>query len=201
MQTYSEFSPTPFDSAGAFLPDRQDWLVVPVMQTRDSGPLELSNFASALASLGGESRTVEVHRFGHWGPGWFEIIIVNPRSKKRVAIAEDIERALSDYPVLDDEDFSRREWEDYTESWENYGARDFARGLVRAFDLRERAEDILDGCDNDTLREFYESLITSGEYYVGESSGVHLPIDRAIEKCTREELARFLRQCRATVNA
>jgi hypothetical protein len=81
MQTYSQYRPTGFDSRGLGLPDRQDWLVLPVIQTRDSGPLEQSNFASALKAVGGESETVEVHRFGHWGPGWFEIIIVAPGSE------------------------------------------------------------------------------------------------------------------------
>lgn len=118
METYSEFAPTGFDSAGAFLPDRQDWLVVPVGQTRDSGCLSQSNFDSAVQTLGGESETVEVHRFGHWGPGWFEIIIVKPDTPQ-ADTATEIEGALSDYPVLDEEDFSRRETEETEAYWDN----------------------------------------------------------------------------------
>ena len=113
MQTYSQFQPTGFDHKGAFLPDQQDWLVVPVSQTRDSGPLAQSNFAIALEMLGGKSETVEVHRFGHWGPGWFEIILVNPDDKERVKIANEIEASLENYPVLSDEDYSRRETGNY----------------------------------------------------------------------------------------
>jgi len=118
MRTYSEFRPTGFDAKGAFLPDQQDWLVVPVSQTRDSGPFEESNFAVALKILGGESDTVEVHRFGHWGPGWFEIIIVHPDLR---AAVEDIEASLENYPVLDDEDFSEREWNKASEYWVSLG--------------------------------------------------------------------------------
>lgn len=110
MQTYSEFRPTPFDRRGICLPDRQSWLVSPVMQTRDSGPLEQSNFDAVLTALGGESDTVEVHRFGHWGPGWFEIIIVDPASPQ-AKVAEDLEASLPDYPVLDEMDLSAREWD------------------------------------------------------------------------------------------
>jgi hypothetical protein len=44
MQEYKDFRPTAFDHKGAFLADNQNWLVIPVMQTRDSGPLDLSNF-------------------------------------------------------------------------------------------------------------------------------------------------------------
>ena len=71
MQIYANYAPTGFDSAGAFLPDRQDWFVVPVGRNRDSGPASESNFKAALEMLGGESDDVEVCNFGHWACGWF----------------------------------------------------------------------------------------------------------------------------------
>jgi len=120
MITYSEFQPTGFDSRGAFLPDQQDWFVAPVSITRDSGPLAESNFYTALEELGGESETVEVHRFGHWGPGWFEIILIDPEDEKRAGIAEEMERILENYPVLDEMDFSEREWKEKEEIWTNF---------------------------------------------------------------------------------
>lgn len=123
MQKYSEFQPTVFDRKGAFLRYQQDWLVVPVSQTRDSGCLERSNFQVAIEMLGGESEAVEVNRFGHWGPGWFEIIIVDPSSDK-VRIVEQIESSLADYPVLDDEHFSNLEHETAHETWEQMSIRD-----------------------------------------------------------------------------
>jgi hypothetical protein len=85
MEPYSEHQPTGFDRAGAFLPDRQDWLVAPVSRTRDSGPIDESNFQCFLDALGDESESVEVHRFGHWGPGWYEIIIIDPKAEDIVA--------------------------------------------------------------------------------------------------------------------
>jgi hypothetical protein len=112
--TYAEFAPTGFDRSGAFLPDRQDWLVVPCGRNRDSGPLAESNFATALDSLGGESDTVEVHRFGHWACGWFEIILASPEHTDDV---EDIENSLADYPVLNDEDYSEREYTAAVNYW------------------------------------------------------------------------------------
>lgn len=107
MQTYSEFAPTQFDVSGAFLPDRQDWLVAPVSRTRDSEPLEESNFAVALELLGDN---VEVHCFNHWACGWFEIIIIRPDTPE-IIIAEGIESKLEDYPILDEDDLSMRELE------------------------------------------------------------------------------------------
>jgi len=117
LQRYSEFRPTPCDQAGLGLDDRQSWLVAPVSQTRDSGPLDQSNFSAALAMLGGEGDTVEVHRFGHWGPGWFEIVIVDPSDADRVEILGQIAAALADYPILDEMDYSEREEDEATESW------------------------------------------------------------------------------------
>jgi hypothetical protein len=132
MDTYKTFRPTQFDPAGLGLADQGHWLVAPVGQTRDSGCLEKSNFRCTLAALGGESDTVEVHRFGHWGPGWFEIIIIDPADAARVAIAEDIERALADYPVVDEEDFSNLEWETAAEYWASCGVRQRVEYCQRA---------------------------------------------------------------------
>ena len=118
MQRYSDFQPTGFDSKGYMLDDQQDWYVVPVSRTRDSDVLAESNFNAAIEILGGERQNImEIHRFGHWGPGWFEIIIVNPRAGKTMKKAMSIETALADYPVLDDEDYHEREWDEMTEIW------------------------------------------------------------------------------------
>ena len=122
MQKYSEFQPTCFDSKGYILEDQQDWYVVPVSRTRDSGPFEESNFAAATEMLGDEHENVmEIHRFGHWGPGWFEIIIVNPENKKVMEAAMEIESSLANYPLLDDMDYSQREWDEMVEVWERMG--------------------------------------------------------------------------------
>lgn len=76
---------------------------------RDSGLLDNSNFDCGLKSLGGESKDVQVHRFGHWASGWFELILINPDNKDIVKQAEDILNALSDYPVIDEDDYYSRE--------------------------------------------------------------------------------------------
>ncbi len=124
MKQYREFQPTQFDRKGAFLQDQGEWLVVPVSQTRDSGCLEQSNFSVALEMLGGESEVVEVHRFGHWGPGWFEIIIIDPAAQDKVKIAGEIESALEDYPVLSDGYYSDLEFNTACEVWKNMSIRD-----------------------------------------------------------------------------
>jgi hypothetical protein len=121
MQKYSEWAPTSFDCRGLSLHDRQDWIVCPVIQTRDSEPFESSNYASAVALLDGANAEYEEHRFGHWGPGWFDIILVNPAHAK---VVEDIENRLENYPLLDEEDLSRREWDLAVETWGNMSLRE-----------------------------------------------------------------------------
>lgn len=113
MQTYKEFAPTQFDIKGLSLKDKQNWLVAPVGQNRDSEIFELSNFRVAkrqFEEIDADEESHEVHRFGHWACGWFEIILINPDSQC-AEIAERMEAALADYPVLDDEDFSELEYE------------------------------------------------------------------------------------------
>jgi hypothetical protein len=137
MQRYSEYQPTGFDPKGLALDDKQDWLVLPCGRNRDSGVRQESNFHCALAMLGGESWSgdggnVEVHRFGHWACGWFEIIIVRPDTKEAKE-AESIECALADYPVLDDSDVSDREHEAEWEAWGAWGARDMRRHLREGY--------------------------------------------------------------------
>lgn len=127
LRPYADWAPTSFDRSGAFLPDRQHWLVMPVSQTRDSDTLSESNFAAALTALGGESDTVEVHRFGHWGPGWVEIIIMDPADAARVAVAEELVGRLENYPVLNEDDWSRREYDRAYEWWMACGRRERIR--------------------------------------------------------------------------
>lgn len=188
MQTYSQFQPTGFDAKGLGLDDRQDWLVCPVSQTRDSEVLDKVNFTAALKMLGGESETVEVHRFGHWGPGWFEVILVAPERQNDV---EQIEGALENYPVLDESALSEAESEEYYHNWNNAGAKsDFKRELIRKFRPESDVEDWLDyDSDDNKLLEFFESLIPSGEYHTGDC----WPNTRyAIEKCTVEDFEQFV---------
>lgn len=134
MQPYRKYKPTGFDSPGLALEDQQDWLVVDVVRTRDSGPLAESNFACTVRSMkeayAAEPSAAstseedgrpdyEVHRFGHWGPGWFEIVIVRPGSACEKEAAE-IEAALADYPIVDESDYSEREQEEANRVWSQY---------------------------------------------------------------------------------
>lgn len=141
MKKFKDFQPTAMDSKGVGSEGQEDWLVLPTSRTRDTGPIEESNFAAALERLGGKSDTVQVHRFGHWGPGWFEIIVVHP---SRESEAEEIEKSLENYPVLDEDDMSRRETEEAWEDWKNWGESEFKDIIKGLVELDEEQDDMLD---------------------------------------------------------
>jgi hypothetical protein len=170
MQPYSEFRPTGFDPAGAFLHDQGDWLVVPVSRNRDDqdDPAIASNWECATRDLDKadpEFNDHEEHSFNHWGPGWFEIIIVRPGTRC-AGIAEEIERALEHYPLLDEELYSRLEWEgavagiDNALSWDSIPLRD---NLPECWDAA-------------VLQEMCDS--GSGEPYYYTAEGVHYDTDK-----------------------
>jgi hypothetical protein len=183
---YADFRPTSFDG---HLPvdDREDWIVVPCSRTRDSGVLDESNFASALAGLGGESGTVEVHRSGHWGPGWFEIILVDPARAAEVA---EIEMALAGYPVLDGDDLSRREVKAEEEAWRDWVAGDVRRALCKAFALGDATVTWL---TDDRLWDLYQSRSSGTEH---SDEGPHFSTTW-IKVLDRDALARWVRETRA----
>lgn len=226
MKTYGQWAPTGFDTRGAFLPEQQDWLVAPVCQTRDSGPLDKSNFQAMLELLGGESETVQVHRFGHWGPGWFEIILIDPKDTAAVKTADDAEASLMDYPALDDEAYSKLEYEEYLESWDYWGRRDYTKELWKALcaEYPDGFTEEFDDCDVESaFDDFTAEQIDSfqdnarrGASWVYETDGDGVTInisglvkatdkkkvlDLAIEAAREQVKARDIRKLAAILGA
>ena len=112
--------PSGFDSLANYSgtdPDEFAQLLVVLTRSRDSDCLTESNFEVALEELGGEeNENVEIHRFGHWACGWWEALVVKEGTDQH-RIAQEIDSALSDYPVLDDEHFSQKEMEQADDVW------------------------------------------------------------------------------------
>ena len=132
---YADYRPTSFDSAGLGIPDRGTWLVLPIIRTRDSGLLDRSNFrvaARLLAAVDHNGEHYETHRFGHWGPGWFEIIVVNPDAPDTVInAAGKIAEALENYPALSEDDYSELQYETAAAAWAGMSIRDRIRACAR----------------------------------------------------------------------
>lgn len=132
MQTYRDFQPTGFDARGIGADEHSiGTFGVLLSRSRDSGPLELSNFTVALESLGGESDSVQVHRFGHWACGWFELLLVDPADETRFADAQAMHDCLQDYPVLSDEHYSNVCYEMAAEQWQRESVAERVRIIQR----------------------------------------------------------------------
>jgi hypothetical protein len=142
MKRYRNFQPTPFDvkGLGGADADISDWFVVPVSIDRDTPKhtIEAVNFdviKGALEKANPDGEDWEIHRFNHWGPGWFEIIVVRPDTES-ARIAQEMADVIEDYPVLDDEELSMREWDACHKAWEQMSLRE------RIHFLHRRAPDI-----------------------------------------------------------
>ena len=119
------------DAAGSFVihdADARDrlwhtWFPV-TGQHRDSDVLSVSNFATISADMSTRFvDDVETHSFSHFAVGWVEECFVRYLDDEGditdAARAAEVWRdKLSDYPVADEEDYSRREYEDLCETLE-----------------------------------------------------------------------------------
>jgi len=101
-------------------------------RNRDSQLLEVSNFECALAELGGESETVIVVREGHWAVGWIEWIAIHKSDTEAVAIAEALDAALADYPVLNEDDYFAQQFEQACDTWASMSIRERVHLLRKA---------------------------------------------------------------------
>lgn len=106
-------------------------------------------------------------------------MIVRPGTKSEEA-GNDIETRLEDYPLLDEEDHSNREREEFLSGWSDYGASDFRRAICKNFEITDEEIDALDDLDDDKLREFY--CDRANEPYFSEDSGVCIPAARMVER-------------------
>jgi hypothetical protein len=162
--------------------DKADWVVV-VGQNRDSDMLTQSNFVSALEMLGGEGKNVEIARFGHWGCGWFELILVNPKSMKSLKVAYEIKKSLEDYPVLNEGDYSEREHE-YRSEYADQAKDSLAEALSKHFSLK---------LNKGLISLAYDLNMVCQSYY-GNDSCINVYENRPIDKRDMDQLITCMRQ-------
>ena len=101
---------------------------------RDSGLVGESNFQSALKALNGESDTVKVIRSSHWAVGWIEMILIHESDKESIDKGNEIEKALDNYPILDEDSFSEMLTEKEIEMYDQIKY-DADHGLYAYWDL------------------------------------------------------------------
>jgi len=155
LQTFIEYQPTKYDRKGKGADfDNRNWFVSPIQLNRDSNLLDQSNFTcftQALQEIEPEGDHWQIHRFGHWAVGWFEILILNPTDiyggdalvlSKALEMMESLETYLG---PLDEDHHSSLELNAFND-WIDYGITE----------VRNKLED-------DILLEPFESKITDSE--------------------------------------
>jgi hypothetical protein len=103
------------------------WGLCYALEHRDSNTFEQSNSAYIQAQIKarGLSESFEVLHFGHWAVGWIEQLAIKlvddngELNKPALDFMQEIHDSLADYPILDEEDYSRREYEDFISTLEN----------------------------------------------------------------------------------
>ena len=66
--------------------------------------------------LDGDS-SVQIIRENHWAVGWVEWIAIHSSNTAALEKARELCNRANDYPVLDEDDFSRREDEECDQTW------------------------------------------------------------------------------------
>ncbi len=185
MRQYKDFQPTGFDPKGLGLEDRQSWFVMPVSQTRDSEVLDKANFKAVLDDLkeNHNEDLFEVHRFGHWANGYFELILVHPSLED---YGNEVEGCLENYPVYNDSLFSEMEEEQNQKDWRSWGERQFIKTLCREFALQETTKDWLEQLDDASY--LYE-------FHCHKSPYNEMDFDY-LKQLSRNDVARLLRDMR-----
>lgn len=133
-------------------PDAARWALGPVIETRDSSAVEKSNAAALVSTLerlypDDKGETWDVTHASHWAVGWADHLSFVPADETGapsaiLAFMHLWNDALSDYPIADEDDASRREYDDaieYLGSEYGWKVRDdapegWAHDLCRALD-------------------------------------------------------------------
>ena len=161
----------------------EGWFVF-LWQNRDSDCLTRSNFQCAMERLKPLSTDLETEEMpsvqivseNHWAVGWVEWIAIHESNAPAIAEAEAMLEKLENYPALNEDHWSKLEFDAFCEAWNSYGHREFVREL-------ERAELIEEGCLDDSTPdqtiELFEALIPSGEYHTDGVPNVEYAIDNA----------------------
>jgi hypothetical protein len=111
------------------LPLGETWAMM-LARSRDSEIISISNFETISKDMEKRfSRDVAVERFNHWAVGWVDYLMVRMLDKQgKVTKAGKAilgwKANLEDYPVADEDDLSRREFEGTIENIANEGGID-----------------------------------------------------------------------------
>lgn len=179
MRRLRDFSPTGWDSKENYMGDssHDHWFIVEICHSRDSDYLTESNWDYAIKELQADKTAgCEIHNFGHWACGWYELILIHPWRKDLRKIAEDINAQLRNYPVLDEGDYCERTYEAALECWDSWG-RDQLREALNSYyeeDNLDFSEDSYSNAEIDQLWQFFGRYLLSWDIDAGEEASFNI---------------------------
>ena len=101
--------------------DLNVWGFAPFGKHRDSDLLQESNFDVALKELKRVSgKSVEVMHTNHWAVGWYDHIMVRTTAKKTMEKVLELCNRLDNYPILNEEDYSEREFNQACDAYDQW---------------------------------------------------------------------------------
>lgn len=157
----------------------ETWSLGSVIQHRDSDILDKSNAKSMIATLESDPSLAddwEIVSCSHWAVGWvehlsFRVIDGDGKLSRVARVIKGIYNALEDYPILDERDFSRMEYEDTIENIENH----YCRGKLH--------DDVPEDWASQMFSWFWDNDQAAVEPCDG---GGGYPDDKQFEACARD---------------
>jgi hypothetical protein len=140
-----------------------------------------------------EGEDWEIHRFGHWGRGWFEIILIRPGTET-ARIAQELADSLEAYPILDESDWSETEHAMAEQGWEDWQRGEVRMDLERLLrPIAPTAGEAVNDCEDSVIDEWFASWPQHQCQYYGSDGGYYY---WDVENVTREQLAELTRMIR-----
>jgi hypothetical protein len=162
MKRFRDFHPSAWDSKANYVgqSDHNHWYVFNIMKTRDAELLTESNWDYICKELEPDKIAgCEVHNFGHWACGHYDLILIHPWHKKLLERARELEKQLDNYPILDEDDYSARCEIEIDRQWDDFAREDFISELSEYTEL--------------DLTEYSSEQIDSLYYFMQEISGTY----------------------------
>jgi len=116
MSFHQPYELHPFEPGETYFGDKLDrtWQVS-IYQSSMGDVLEECNFSVFLERLSGLSESVQIHRVGFSGDGWYEFVAIHEADEGAIEKAGAMLDQLKDYPILDEDRFTQAE-DDYYSS-------------------------------------------------------------------------------------
>lgn len=100
---------------------------------RDADLVQQSNYETIKKVFDQKDIKYIIVRFNHWLVGWMEEILINENHLGSLRYADDLVGQLEDYPLLDDDDYYQKRYEQMEEIYKDMNGKN---GLYSYFGLK-----------------------------------------------------------------